>query len=385
MAPGDSAGMQGVWAGTDYANTSAITGVNNSARAYRNRTDPIMTPFAAGATFGTLEAHFELAYTRATRTLNLNYTAFAADGTATAGNDPLPSLSIGGDDFPTAGTITYTGPDAATGAVQSVIISGTYQGAEGDYHCSGANCMATATVDGIDLAGRWHFVHDEGASVTHLDPNYLYFGWWLLKTPTGVPAAASAFTGVAGTINVPMSDATTVIGPDDVSGSATYAGPAAGKFAISNPIGADSAGHFTADAMLTATFGAVAAPNNGGVTGMLDNFMLNDSEEDAGWSVTLLRTVWGDATSDEAADWTTQMPATDLAATAYDETMVGTIWSIDGSAADASGSWSASFVDETQGAADDGSNVPTSATGTFHSEFGEFVSMVGAFGAERTE
>ena len=46
-----------------------------------------------------------------------------------------------------------------------------------------------------------------------------------------------------------------------------------------DPVGDDAAGHFTADAMLTATFGAIEAPNFGGVSGTLDNFMLNDAEE----------------------------------------------------------------------------------------------------------
>ena len=34
MAPGESAGMLGAWDGTDYAHTSSLTGVSNSARAY---------------------------------------------------------------------------------------------------------------------------------------------------------------------------------------------------------------------------------------------------------------------------------------------------------------------------------------------------------------
>ena len=270
MAPGDSAGMLGDWAGTDYAHTSALTGVNNSARAYRNNTADVMIPFAAGASFGADEAAFEAAYTRATRTLAL-------------GTDPAASFDIAADMFPTAGVSTYTDGTTA-GAVQSVVIPGTYQGAPGDFYCSGTTaCSATVTATGaIDLAGTWHFIHDEGAMVTHPDPNYLYFGWWLQKDGTGTPDNVGAFMGMAGTATFTTADLSTA-----VTGSATYAGPAAGKFAISNPIGADDAGHFTADAMLTATFGANDAPNNGGVSGMLDNFMVNDEpqESDEAWSV----------------------------------------------------------------------------------------------------
>ena len=361
MAPGDSAGMLGVWAGTDYAHTSSLTGVNNSAVTFRNRADAVMIPFAAGASFGANEAAFDAAYTRATRTLDLDSSAGA--------NDPAASFDIAGDMFPTAGSITYTTADSG---VDSVMIAGTYQGASGDYHCAGT-CSAAATSAGIDLTGDWYFVHDEGAAITSPDSNYLYFGWWLQKDGTGTPANVGAFTGRAGTAAFATVDLSTA-----VTGTATYAGHAAGKFAISNPIGADDAGHFTADAELTATFGANAAPNNGGVTGTLDSFMLNDAEEEAGWEVTLLRATW------DGAAGLANTPTADDATTALDETM-GTIWSVGGNAAAESGSWSAQFYDEAQGAADDGSNVPTSVTGTFQSHFGEFMTMVGAFGAERTE
>ena len=61
-----------------------------------------------------------------------------------------------------------------------------------------------------------------------------------------------------------------------------------------------------------------------------------------------------------------------------DESMVGTVWSIDDNAGAASGSWTATMHDEKPS---DGSNVPTSVTGTFHSEFGSTHTVVGAFGA----
>ena len=373
MAPGDSAGMLGDWAGTHYSKTYPRSKRSHSAVAFRNRTDPIMTPFAAGATLGKSELHFETAYTRATRTLSLNYDEFPADdvdGAAVAATpgDPIASFAIEGDMFPTAGTIEYV---TASSGVQSVTIPGTYQGAEGDYHCTFAAdtaCTAEATSGGIDLGGRWLFVHDEGAGVTHLDPNYLFFGWWLYKGSDGEPSVASAFTGVAGTIDFSADPIAAI------TGSAKYAGHAAGKFAISNPIGDDAAGHFTADAGLTATFGlnyAPNTPNNGGVTGTLDNFMLNDAEEAVDWEVTLRRALWtanadGNASEEDAFGLT--QPGTPQ-------------WHIGDGSADASGSWSAQFYDET----DDGDNVPTSVTGSFHSEFGEFMTMVGAFGAERTE
>ena len=77
----------------------------------------------------------------------------------------------------------------------------------------------------------------------------------------------------------------------DLTGGATYAGHAAGKFAMSNPLdGTGDGGHFTADATLTAKFGKRRA-HNGGVTGTLDNFMAND--QSVPWSVALHRAPWG--------------------------------------------------------------------------------------------
>ena len=75
-----------------------------------------------------------------------------------------------------------------------------------------------------------------------------------------------------------------------LTGSATYNGHAAGKFAISDPLSGGDAGHFTADATLTANFGTAAtetANNANGISGTLSNFMANDEAVD--WEVTLLR------------------------------------------------------------------------------------------------
>ena len=127
MAPGDSAGMLGDWAGTHYSKTYPRSKRSHSAVAFRNRGDAVMTPFAAGAslTLGTApdpedaafisaESHFEAQYSRATRTLQLD------DPTDDDDNDPAASFDIEGDMFPTAGTSAYTLADAAVGAVQSV-------------------------------------------------------------------------------------------------------------------------------------------------------------------------------------------------------------------------------------------------------------------------
>jgi len=103
------------------------------------------------------------------------------------------------------------------------------------------------------------------------------------------------------------------------------------------------------------------------VTGTIDNFRLNDGSEDPGWSVALARGGLG-------SDGAISAPASDP-----------TVWSMNGNKAPASGTWSGTMYDEMPGNAPDGdgSNIPTTVTGTFYSEFSTIGRMVGAFGADK--
>ena len=366
LRAGDSAGSSGGWAGTHYSHTNSGTKVSNSAIVYTNRGAPTVKAFAEGAT--NIDGSALTGYTAATRTLDL-------------GTDPASTTNIKGDGskptgyalFPTAGTTTY--PNTA---VDSVKIRGTYQGAPGKYTCSAAACTAAANAGGaIDLGGQWYFVHDSGAMTSIMDANYLYFGWWLVKDKDGDPTHASAFTGTAGTAP------TALTGVNAIVGSATYSGGAAGKFAINDPINGGDAGHFTADATLTAKFSGTGA----GISGVLDNFMANDKS--VPWSVALnnTTTTGTDGTPANNIDTAgTFAPIIDNTDTPNVNESRSTVWSIDGNAAAASGTWSGQMYDEAQtGPADDGSDVPTGVTGTFESQFGSTHSMVGAFGATKDE
>ncbi len=354
MATGASAGALGDWAGTNYAHTNA-GGVTNSAIVYTNQAAvtafPIVNRYVVAANVPANAG----TYTAATRTLTL-------------GTDADPNIKS--DMFPTAGLSTYT----PTAPASEVLIPGTYEGAVGNYRCgAGAVCTAQASAAGIALSDAFMFIHDEGATVevAVVDPNYLYFGWWLRTDDDDQPTMASAFTGVQGTI------AALGRNPNVLGGSATYSGHAAGKFAVSDPLGADNAGHFTADATLTAVFALDAV--GGGVSGTLDNFMAND--EAMPWSVTLLRRGW-DTTTNGLANVGINDPATEE----IDEAATSTVWSIDDNASAPSGSWMAQMYDEAPGTvaeAGDGSDVPTSATGVFQSHFGGVGTMVGAFGVTR--
>ena len=357
MKAGASAGSLGSWKGTHYAHKNPGTKVSNSAIVYTNQAAPTVKPFASGASFGDNQAAFDGAYTASTRTLALGTTLAA-------------TRDVKGDMFPTAGEKIYS-PDPVTNAV---VIRGTYQGAPGSYRCSGPTCEANASANGaIALeGGTWVFVHNTGAMTSKPDANYLYFGWWLQKNKDDEPTSASAFVGVRGDVD----GDTTLTDPATYTGSATYVGAAAGKFAISDPLNGGDAGHFTADATLTAKFGgtgAAASETNTGVSGTLENFMANDKE--VPWSVALHRAPWGT----DGAFTSTSIPT--------DTTAQGTTWSIDGNSAAETGSWSGQMYDEKPGNAPmgDGSNVPTSVTGTFQSHFGSTHTMVGAFGAEKDE
>ena len=362
LSAGDSAGSSGGWTGTHYAHKSSGTGVSNSAIVYTNRGGPTVKPFATsatqidGAALGT-DVASPGGYSATDRTLNL-------------GANPAATTDIKSDMFPTVGTTEYPNSEA-----EPVSIRGTYQGAPGVYTCSAATCTAAAAPSGaIDLGGQWHFVHDLGAMTSKADADYLYFGWWLVKDKDGAPTHASAFIGTAGTAP------TALTGVTDIIGSATYSGGAAGKFAINDPINGGDAGHFTADATLTAKFSGTGE----GISGTLDNFMANDKS--VPWSVALNNSgttgIAGIPSNNIGVDGAIAAIADNTDTPNVNEAR-STVWSIDGHAASASGTWSGQMYDETQGAADDGINVPTGVTGVFESHFGSTHSMVGAFGATK--
>ena len=376
LTAGDSAGALGSWNGMNYAHTNTETKVVNEAVVYTNKGPGATVSFAdRGNVLQTANAGTAPGYTAIK-----GYLDVATGGSPATGADLTRVMA---DAFTHSGTQTHA-VNSDTGIFTT---RGTYDGAPGVYRCTGT-CSSTND-DGKGspsaLAGTWHFKPDAGANaMAHApDTTYLYYGWWVSKDKDGMPTAASTFRGVVG-------DGTTIQGgttalttnPTALGGSATYAGNATGKFAMSNPLdGTGSGGHFTADATLTAKFEPIAAPDNGGVSGTIDNFRLNDGTEDAGWSVALHLAPWGTPNGAFAT------PASDDTNTAANETL-GTTWSIGGNAGPRSGTWSGQMYDELLGDTDDtppgdGSDVPTTATGTFYSEFSSIGRMVGAFGAEK--
>ncbi len=339
---GGSAGMLSGWAGMDYAHTTDDDNkVKNEARVYTNRGEPGMIPFD--------------------KEKDGRYTLVSEDGPTKGyvllGSNEAPDTRAMADAFTHSGEQNHTKPAES----DAVYISGSYDGAQGRFRCaSGCSSINDGKGTVTSLEGTWHFKPDAGAMVSQPDANYLYYGWWVNKDKDGEPTAASAFSGLM------ASDGGLTATAIATTGSATYKGGAAGKFAMSNPLdGTGSGGHFTADAELKATFGA---NTEGSVTGTIDNFRLNDGSEDPGWSVALAK---GELNS---TNGTISAPAEDP-----------TVWSINGNKASASGTWSGQMYDEMPAGADndDGSNVPTTAIGEFQSMFGANGSMVGAFGVDK--
>ena len=237
------------------------------------------------------------------------------------------------------------------------MVRGTFNGASGEYRCVAATPTSCASHDAGDgvvrLEGRWLFDPDSGAMAMQADANYLYFGWWLHKAGGTATPEVMSFHGATGTLAAPTNI-------NALGGMATYKGAAAGKYAINPGLSSASGGHWTADATLTAEWGAPDAA--GMISGMVDGFMAGG--ESMGWSVKLGKTdLSGTATFDSSDD----SPAN------------GVVWTIGGVDGAQSGAWSGAL----RVAGDNG--VPTMGTGMFSATHGTVGHITGAFGVHLDE
>ena len=188
------------------------------------------------------------------------------------------------------------------------------------------------------------------AKVTSVDNTiYASYGWWVHTADNG-DLIVSAFAADRGNVT----DAT---GITALRGTAKYMGGAAGQYTLRGTTGgANDAGDFTADATLDANF------EDDTITGTIDNFIGEDGKS-RDWSVELKEASINDG----------GLIARDVA----DDT----VWTVGGTAAEASGEWSGSLQDN------DAGGVPKIATGTFNSTYGTAEGldgrMVGAFGAKK--
>ena len=247
-------------------------------------------------------------------------------------------------------------PDAADDVVS---IDGMFDGAAGVYTCTAAtptSCASHKTASGIELEGSWSFNPADSAMVSQADSGYAYFGWWLRKDSTG--PEVDTFHGQTDGAGDTAVTAIVADNFNQLGGTATYSGAAAGKYALNPtlPGAYPSGGHWTASATLTADFGDGGASDTtpGTISGMIDSFMAGG--ESMAWSVELKEITVTDATAE------------------FSLTTEGTVWSIDGQAGSADGMWSGQFRDQGD------NNVPNVVTGEFSSTYGTVGHLIGAFG-----
>ena len=276
-------------------------------------------------------------------------------------------------------TLTY-----GTGAEKK--FDGTFDGVTGEYSCTSMmNCTATADSKGelTGLVGDWTFIPaylgEDGESndgtgdpqiatreddlpvpnVAVPDTDYLHFGWWTKVDKDG----DVAFQTFSGGLDVITS------GGVDLIGTATYKGPAAGRYAVktfnsNSTLDSIRHGEFTAAAELTANFGgpAIAQDDQNSISGTVTDFA-SQSDDLSAWSVDLKQTGF-----------------TDLTAPLFNNGEVG--GGVGGSPV-TSGKWSAQFFgNPAVGDVDATLDYPLSVAGEFdaHSSHGH---VAGAFGATK--
>ena len=280
---------------------------------------------------------------------------------------------------------TETGPMDA----RVTSFAGSVSGLAGMFSCSGADgasCTAPVrTTDGSvtvgDSPGIWTFAPTDpnGKIDVPDDDGYVRFGWWLNMMGDDVADGfeVQTFASADG-----YDDFVAVQGASDtVTGSATYTGGAAGKWAIASTTeDTTEGGHFTATATLgvdfDAHFGAppdaVGGVNKDGVSvsGTITDFMTGATSRPS-WKVTL--------TVDSDDSLPGVQSAMTLPATA-DGVTGDSNWTT-GGAVDGTGTWEASF----HGSEKD-TGHPMAVDGTFNAAIpvtGEIARIQGAFGATK--
>jgi len=261
------------------------------------------------------------------------------------------------------------------GTQKSITISGAYHGVTGTYTCtptSGNVCAVSKVTDGFDLGLRALSSNiftggDDAWSFQPNNPNdkvknaggtaLASFGWWIHQPAEDAEWSAGVFTQNRRPATDAAPIAPTGLNALLTSGTATYKGNVVGKYALySTTGGTNDAGHFVADATLTADW------EDDTLEGTINNFKGKD-DKNRPWSVALKSS----AIQDNGATAT-------LASK--------TVWTIDGTKAPDSGSWNAHLWNNVD-TGNETDNVPSVATGDFHTEYNSDGKMIGAFGADQ--
>ena len=176
---------------------------------------------------------------------------------------------------------------------------GTFHGVAGTYECTTPPCTVSTANDGMisSTGGAWTFTLDSALAAETMidlpDADHLYFGWWL-KEPADSDGSYAFRTFSGGTVPFAVGQKFTSGNNDQLLGTASYQGRAAGRYVTKDFTGGvlsgGTAGVFTAAATLAANFGGddIAVNDQFNIRGSVTAFMDAGSGRPLeGWSVTL--------------------------------------------------------------------------------------------------
>ena len=290
------------------------------------------------------------------------------DGRLMTEDDKKPYIEIKDTDAPDIeGTGFATGNDPVDLAEDKTIpegkpltVPGKFAGVLGTYECT-SDCYSQIGPKnkGVLLTGgNWTFAPtNPKARVSVPATDYSYFGWWLEKTDTNTDTDTDTFA-----VQVFHRGAGNQVGgvtpSGDLTGTADYAGPAVGQYALLRDGGTSHVGgSFTATARLTAVFDD---PDK--VTGKINNFR-------------------GDPSNSSMSNWEVRLDSSDG---------TSAIWYVGDNkrTKDGEGTFAHAFRNAPK---EDGSGTPTALTGTWQTQHVLDLNgteqttghMIGAFGATK--
>ena len=243
---------------------------------------------------------------------------------------------------------------------------GMYDGATGTYTCVSMCTLSTDTDANLDaVGGTWHFTPDDDEHLVPVaDADYMHFGYWMNESEDNNQPVFRAAAIAGGT------EESAIATIQSLEGRATYDGAATGLYVkraltTDGEIESRTAGQFTADVMLRATFGGARVPavDHYSIHGSITSFMDRDGAAiDSSWSVNLEPALFG-----------SQQGATFVGDTEGDQGQMG--------------AWNGRFfgpvaVDSDATMAGNQSTLPSGVAGTFDAQFTNGAVM-GAFGAEK--
>ena len=169
--------------------------------------------------------------------------------------------------------------------------SGMFHGAPGTYTCV-SMCELSTDVNGAlaEVGGVWRFAPDDNEFLVPVDDSdYVHFGYWMHQSEANDDPIIMVGAIAGGTAESPINTV------QELEGRATYEGSATGVY-VKRRVTPDGqvdnrrGGQFTADAMLTATFGGGNVPANDhySIVGSIDNFRDSRGRSvDSSWTVEL--------------------------------------------------------------------------------------------------